>query len=483
MIPFTCSQKLSKKTPLLLPLYYEDADIKKRRVLEGLTRAQKRAIRSYFKNDQIPKSGFFPIASGDAIVFLMLLGKKEESSRRDVREAAEGVFAQTKKFEIEELAILSGSLKKELFTAFQEGILLGSYEFLEYMGKKKDEKKKKDEEKKLKKVQFFIKSNKKDAERIAAIAEGVKWTKDTINTPPSDCRPSYLVNVAKTFAKELPKVTATILGKKELEKLGCGGILGVARGGKEDPQMIILEYKAGAAKEQPIIYVGKGVTYDTGGYNIKGRYMRWMKHDLGGAATALGGFYAIAKTGVKKNVTVVIPAVENMVSENAYFPDDVLTMYNGMTVEVHNTDAEGRLILADALAYADEQLNPKMMVDMATLTGACAYAVGDDFTALLGNKKIIKSLYKSAENTDELVWELPLHDRYAKKLKSSIADIVNCSDGLKPGTIEGGLFLKNFVKKETPWVHMDIASVAFDDTKGLATGKNIRLLLDFTERN
>jgi len=481
MISISFSEKTDLKTPVLVPLYSDNLDVKKRKIFRGLTRAQKRAVRSALVNGIAPESGIMPIFSGDAPVFLQVMGKQKDLQRREIRESGEKVFQFSKSYSLENIIITPGSLDKTLFNAFQEGVLLGSYDFTQYKGKKNEEKEKKKKE--LKKAIFFSPGEKKEAEILTQKAEGVMLTKDLINMPPSDANPTYIAKTAEKIAKLQKKVSCKIFGEKELTKMNCGGILGVGRGSRHESKLIVLEYKNGKKSEKPIALIGKGVTFDTGGNNIKGNHMRWMKQDLGGAATVLGAFTTIASLGIKKNVFAIIPTVENVVDKDSYFPDDILTMYNGMTVEVHNTDAEGRLILADALAYTDEKLKPRVMVDLATLTGACSYAVGDDFVAGLSNeKKLFSALKKSSEEVDEPLWELPLHKRYAKRyLQSATADIVNCGDGPRAGTIEGGLFLQNFINEETPWCHLDIASVAFDEKSGLATGRGVRTLVDFVE--
>ncbi len=476
------SEKIDPKTSVLVPLFNEDLNAKRRKIFRGLTRAQKRAVRSVLLGGQVAKSGIFPVYSGDAPVFIHVLGKKEEIKRRDIRESGEQVFNFTKKYELESLVVASGSLGGAEIVSFREGIVLGSYEFEEFKGKKKGEKKQ--EKKKLSKIRFCEKGTKKDIEYLEAMSEGVKRAKDIINTPPSVANPTYVADYARQLSKSLKKVSVKIIGEKELKKRNCGGILGVGQGSKHESRLILLEYKGGGRSEKPMALIGKGVTFDTGGNNIKGRHMRWMKQDLGGAATVLGAFFTIAKSGIKKNVYAVIPTVENVVDKDSYFPDDILTMYNGITVEVDNTDAEGRLILADALAYTEDNLKPRAMVDLATLTGACLYAVGDDIIAGLStDKKLFAGLKNASEAVGEPLWELPLHQRYKKEyLKSATADIKNCGGGPRAGTIEGALFLQHFVSKKTPWCHLDIASVAFDESKGLATGRGVRTLVEFVEK-
>lgn len=481
MITFSYASKAKSTIPVFLPLFTEHAIAKKRETLQGLTRAQKRAVRLALTTENIPENGILPVFSGDAPVFVFFVGKKETITKREAREAGEKAAPLAKKYKIDTFQGACGSFKKELCQAFCEGIIFGSYEFTEYKGTRSKEDLKKT---RLKKVIFLKEKNKEEEKYIAAAHTGISLTKDIINTPPTEANPTYMAKIAQEIAKENEKVSVKIFGEKELAKMNCGGILGVGRGSRHESRLIVLEYKGGKTSEKPIALVGKGVTFDTGGNNIKGRHMRWMKQDLGGSASVLGAFVALVHLGVKKNITAIIPTVENMVDKDSYFPDDILTMYNGITVEIHNTDAEGRLILADALAYADDKIKPQAMVDLATLTGACAYAVGNDFTAgLANNDKLFTALEKASKTTDEPLWRLPLHARYREKyLKSATADIVNCGDGARAGTIEGGLFLQEFVKKDTPWCHLDIASVAFDEGKGLATGRDVRMLIEFVKK-
>ncbi len=480
MLSLSYLKKENSKLPILTPIFADDIDAQRRKIFRGLSRAQKRAVRSVISKHPIAKSGIVPVYSGDGVVLLQILEKNAKVTTREAREAGEKVFSLANNFKITSLIVAPGSLDKNRFAAFEEGVALGSYEFLEFKGKKKPDA---EPETKLSEVHIFVEGAKKNLDSVSVTSTGIKLAKDIINTPPSEATPEYMTKMAEEVAAEISSVTVKTLLEKDLEKLGCGGILGVGRGSKYESRLIILEYTGGKKSEQPLVLVGKGVTFDTGGNNIKtGGHMRWMKQDLGGAATMLGAFYIAAKSGVAKNITLLIPSVENMVSRDAYFPDDILRMYNGMTVEVHNTDAEGRLILADALAYAEDKIKPRAMVDAATLTGACAYAVGNDFAAgLTNNQRLFDSLKRASEAVDEPLWQLPLHQRYNEMLKSKTADIVNCSSGLKPGTIEGALFLQNFVHEKTPWCHLDIASVTFDEKVGLATGRTVRTIAKFLE--
>lgn len=479
MVSFSFSKTKPKSTDaVLLPLFRDHTTPSMRAPFTGLSSPQKRAVRKVLQQNGLPRSGIIPVFSNDpAPVYLLLLSEREEFSRRKARETGEKIWHWSKDCSFSTLGICSGMLQKTEWEAFQEGVLLGSYEFREWKGKKSE--KEAEAENKIENIIFYADKNTPRQKLLTALYESVKRTKDIINLPSQTATPEFLEKHATELAK-LPKVSLTVLKEKELKKEGCGGIIGVGQGSLHESRLIILEYKGGG-KEAPIALLGKGVTFDTGGLSIKpSRGMTTMKQDLGGAATVLGAFQLIVESGIAQNVLVVVPTVENAVSAAAYKPDDVLRMYNGVTVEVTNTDAEGRLILADALAYTEKNFKPRAMVDLATLTGACAYAVGDDFAALLGtDTHLVQRLLKAGKASDEALWELPLHTPYIKQMKSSVADVVNASMKLKPGTIEGGLFLSHFVTKKTPWCHIDIASVTFDDKKGLATGRNVRMLWNF----
>lgn len=478
MVELDISLKIAPKTRVsVLPFFAESKKIALRKAFRGLSPAQKRAVRNSFKYGCVPKEGFFPVYSVDAAVLVYFLGEKKSFSRRDARDSGEKVGDISKKYELDEVTILQGILDDEFHRAFCEGVALGTYEFLEYKGAEA----KKENNVRLKKIHFFGAPNPKELMRLISVTESVKLTKDMVNMPPMDGTTSYVERMARDIAKFSRKISLTVLGEKDLKKLGCGGILAVGQASLHESKLIILKY-GGGKKEAPLALVGKGVTFDTGGLNIKVSQMRSMKQDLAGAATILGAFSAAVKTGIAKNLIAVIPTVENAINEKAYKPDDVITMYNGKTVEVTNTDAEGRLILADALAYAEKILKPRAMVDAATLTGSCFYAVDDDITAALSNDpNLVLALKKASDMTDEPIWELPLHQQYKERLKSNVADIVNHTKKIKAGTIEGGLFLQHFVSDETPWCHLDIASVGFDENHHAGTGRDVRLLLSFIE--
>ena len=328
------------------------------------------------------------------------------------------------------------------------------------------------------------------AVRIAEIvSEGAIFTKSIANLPPNECTPSTLANFAKAISKT-NKMKCNVMSKSELKKKGFGGITAVGQGSKNEPKLIILEHNGGAKNEKPIVLVGKAVTFDTGGISLKpGEKMDEMKFDKCGGCTVLGVMKAVSELRLSINVVGIIPSVENMPGGESYRPGDIIKLYNGKTAEILNTDAEGRLILADALAYGEKHYSPKTIIDFATLTGACIVALGTNVAAIVSNnEKITKKIMDSSKRTMEEVWELPLTQDYMNMIKSDVADMKNIGIGRAAGTITAAAFLRNAIEN-TPWTHFDIAGVAWTqlatkekpyNPKG-ATGFGVRLILDYLQ--
>ncbi len=311
-----------------------------------------------------------------------------------------------------------------------------------------------------------------------AIAEGMNVAKDLGNLAPNICTPTYLAEQAAGIAKTY-KLTATVLEQKDMEKLGMGALLAVARGSHQPAKLIALEYWGRGKKEKPIVLVGKGVTFDTGGISLKpAAEMDEMKYDMCGAASVLGTITAIAKMGLSVNVIGIIPTTENMPGGNATKPGDVVTSMSGQTVEILNTDAEGRLILCDALTYA-ERYEPEAVIDIATLTGACVIALGHVASGLLSNdEELTEELLRASERTGDHAWRLPLWDEYQEQLKSNFADMGNIG-GRAGGTITAACFLSRFTGKYR-WAHLDVAGTAWKSGKEKgATGRPVPLLTQF----
>ncbi|MCB1118977.1 MAG: leucyl aminopeptidase [Chlamydiia bacterium] len=317
------------------------------------------------------------------------------------------------------------------------------------------------------------------------LAQAVYWTRDLVNNNADIVTPHYLANCAKALAKGNSKVSCRVFEEKQLKKEKLNLILKVGQGAVHPPVMIVLEYKGNPRSKEKTVLVGKGITYDTGGLNLKpSGFMEDMRTDMGGAGCCLGTFKAAVALGLKVNLACVVASAENAIDGNSYKPGDVYDSYAGKTVEIGNTDAEGRLVLADALAWSVDHLKPTRMIDVCTLTGAARIALGDHIASLMCDDECLRTqLQQASEATHERVWPLPLVESYRKDLDSTRADIKNIGRGRNAGTIIGGLFLKEFVDS-TPWAHLDIASVAdrdheLDYTPKEATGFGVRLLTSF----
>lgn len=311
-----------------------------------------------------------------------------------------------------------------------------------------------------------------------AIANGVELTKDLGNLPPNICNPRYLSATAKKLAKEFP-LKVEVLGRKEIEALKMGAFLAVTQGATTPPQFIVIRHQGGRAGEAPVVLVGKGITFDTGGISLKpGEGMDEMKYDMCGAASVLGTMRAIAELKLKRNVIGVIPTCENMPSGNATRPGDIVTSMSGQTIEILNTDAEGRLILCDALTYV-ERFKPAAVIDIATLTGACVIALGAVHSGLFSDDDALaESLLSAGRTSQDTVWRMPLDSAYQEQLKSNFADMANIG-GRPAGSVTAACFLARYTEKYT-WAHLDIAGTAWKSgaAKG-ATGRPVPLLVNY----
>ena len=424
-------------------------------------------------------------------VLLIGLGSKTESSPEKVRQAAGNAMQQVIEKKLGQAAFKLPLNAKENVCAAHiqaaaEGLLLASYKYDRFLGEKA-----KNSRKLPKKVTLLIdNAREKQAceaalERAQKICRAVILARDLVNAPGNIKSPVYLAEQAQTAANE-STLKCKILGQKELVKEGLGALLGVAQGSVREPQLIILEHNGGNKDEAPVALVGKGVTFDSGGLSLKpGEKMDEMKMDMAGAAAVIGTMLAAALLELPINLVGIVPAVENMPSATAYRPGDILTSLSGQTIEVLNTDAEGRLILADALTYV-KRYEPKLVVDLATLTGACIIALGHQATAVLGNdQKLVQSLLNAGEESGERLWQLPLWDDYDQQIKSDVADVKN-TGGRAAGTITAAAFLKKFAG-DLRWAHLDIAGTAWRDqnqpyTPKGGTGVGVRLLVAFLQK-
>ncbi len=407
------------------------------------------------------------------------LGEKKKFDEQIIRLSGATVVrtAISKKLKSVGMEIFGGKDDAYFNQALGEGIILGSYQFTKHQTQNKD--------------LFEVKSATVLGGNVAAIKKGVAigtsvcFARDMENDPGNVTTPTKLASLAKEIAKE-GDMKITVFDRKKIVEKGMGGLAGVASGTGEPPRFILLEYKGGKAGEKPIGLVGKGLTFDSGGISIKpSAGMDEMKFDMCGGGTVLGVMKAIAQLKPKVNVVAAVPSTENLLGDNAYKPGDILTAYNGKTIEVLNTDAEGRLILADALAYVSKHHKPQYMLDFATLTGAVVIALGHIAAGVMGtDDKLMKRVMDSSQKTGERVWEFPLWDEYCEQIKSKIADIKNIGEARQAGTIAAGAFLKEFVGEGIPWIHFDIAGVAYNQKESPlnyqrgASGMIIRLVLD-----
>jgi leucyl aminopeptidase len=323
-----------------------------------------------------------------------------------------------------------------------------------------------------------------DVERAStqaqAIAAGMAFTRDLGNLPPNICHPTYLGEQAKALGKAYKSLKVDVFDEKKLKELGMGSFLAVAQGSVQPPRLIVLQYNGGKKGDKPFALVGKGITFDTGGISIKpAAGMDEMKYDMGGAASVFGTFKAVLELQLPINLVGVMACAENMPSGTATRPGDIVTTMSGQTVEILNTDAEGRLVLCDALTYT-ERFKPQAVIDIATLTGACIVALGSHTSGLLGNNdELLQQLLAAGQSADDRAWQLPLFDEYQEQLDSPFADIANIG-GPKAGTITAACFLSRFAKKFN-WAHLDIAGTAWisgGKDKG-ATGRPVPLLTQY----
>jgi len=419
-------------------------------------------------------------------VVLVGLGTRKEAGTQAIRKAAMKVARSVTKFHTVASTVHQvGDSPQDSAHAFAEGVALGAYRFDRYKERPIDSASQ--EKPKLAEILALTNGRRSASQRGLTrgqvYAEAANWARDLVNTPAIDATPSYLADEARTMARR-SGLTCKIWTKAELQRGGFGGILGVGAGSVNEPRLIELTYEGGGDRA-PIGITGKGVTFDSGGLSIKDAAgMEWMKADMGGAAATLATMRAVAELQPRVNVIAAIPSAENLPGGSAIRPGDVLRHRGGKTSEVLNTDAEGRLILADALAYLAEK-KPRVIIDSATLTGAAMVALGNDIYAVIGSdQQLIDALLAAGREEGEQGWELPLWTDYRRHIESSVADVKNV--GIRwGGAITAALFLKEFVG-DVPWAHLDVAGTAFAEQSGDlwprgATGSPARTLIRYIE--
>jgi leucyl aminopeptidase len=426
-------------------------------------------------------------------VLLVGIGKREDYAMQGLRKAIGTAVRQAERMRVDRMAVALGHVERKSehmggYIAGRgavEGAVLAAWDYREL---KSDPGKDDDPVVRLRSLTLLA-SDDDEARELQAgadvgrvVAEAENLARELATKPGNVATPSHLADVARRIATE-GEMEITVLDRAALQEGRFGGMIAVAAGTDEEPRFIIMEYRGAGADVRPLVLVGKGVTFDTGGISIKpAQKMEDMKYDMSGAAAVLGAMSALARLRPRVNVVGLVPCTENLPSGRAVKPGDVITMYSGKTVEVINTDAEGRLILADALAYA-RRYEPRAMIDAATLTGAVVIGLGHEAIGLMGNNgALIDQVRAVGERTGERCWPLPLWDPYRKLLDSDVADLKNVG-GRTAGSITAGWFLKEFVG-DTPWVHLDIAGTAYRDEpapflrKG-ATGVPTRLFIEW----
>ncbi|PTU75290.1 leucyl aminopeptidase [Pseudomonas mangrovi] len=416
---------------------------------------------------------------------VLLLGSgKGELSDRQLRKMATSLLGALKGLGGSDALIAMDDLKVKGRTAYGRTRLLvetlaaGDYRFDRFKSEKS-------ESRALKKITLLtskadLPASERACHEAVAIAAGMALTRDLGNLPPNLCHPSYLADEARALAKAHKNLKVDVLDEKKLRELGMGSFLAVAQGSEQPPRLIVLNYQGAEKTQKPHVLVGKGITFDTGGISLKpGLNMDEMKYDMCGAASVFGVFQAVLQLQLPINLVGLLACAENMPSGRATRPGDIVTSMSGQTIEILNTDAEGRLVLCDTLTYA-ERFKPQSVIDIATLTGACIVALGSNVSGLMGNNEtLIKQLLKAGETADDRAWQLPLFDEYQEQLDSPFADIANIG-GPKAGTITAGCFLSRFAK-QYHWAHLDIAGTAWisgGKDKG-GTGRPVPMLTQY----
>ena len=475
-----------KKTDVLCAFCFEDTN-----VAIGLGKLNKKidqTISESIKEINGKKGKISIIHSHKEIpserILIAGLGKKSKLTSDVIRDVTGIITKKINELKIKEFSIIIPDKtpidNNLIISSIVEGANLSLYEF-DLFKKEKSNNKKPD---------LTLLTSDKNAQKIIKdsiiISDAVKFTRDVANLPPNECPPMKLGEIAKKIANE-NKIKCTVFSKNEIKSKGLGGVTAVGQGSKNEPKFIILEYRNGKKEQKPILLVGKAVTFDTGGISLKpGEKMDEMKFDKCGGCTVLGVMKAISELKLPINVVAIIPSVENMPSGDAFRPGDIIKLFNGKTAEILNTDAEGRLILADGLSYGIKHYQPSSVMDFATLTGACIVALGTNVAAIVSNNTKFTSKIKAASiKTSEEVWELPINDDYMDMVKSKVADIKNLGMGRAAGTITAAAFLANSVGN-VPWVHFDIAGTAWiqPSTKSKsynshgATGFGVRLVVN-----
>ena len=440
-------------------------------------------INDLLKTSDLKKSlSIFEVNSKKKIVLVSI---KNNLKKSDVENLGADFFKLIKQGNNKEYDIISDSIieKNENFLGhFLHGLKLKSYEFKKYLTKKN---------KKIISINISGNKNKPSTQnqlKFRALEEGTFYARDLVSEPGNILHPDEYAKRLSSLRKDGLKVN--IYDEKKLKKLGMHALLGVGQGSIRGSYLVTMEWSGLKNNSKPLAFVGKGVCFDTGGYSLKpAKFMEDMTYDMAGSATVVGLMKSLALRKAKINAVGVVGLVENMVSGNAQRPGDIVKSYSGKTIEILNTDAEGRLVLADALTFTEKKFKPKFIIDLATLTGAIIVSLGSEYAGLFSNDdELSKQIFEAGETVNEKVWRMPLHKNYDKLMNSKNADVQNINYVGGAGSTTAAQFLQRFILNKTPWAHLDIAGMAFSKyggalNSGGATGFGVRLLNQLVEEN
>ena len=431
------------------------------------------------------KGEIFPLIFNGNLVLLAGLGKTDTLSLTELRILTRKAILSSYLAKLKDIELIPASQNDAAVIAVIEAVLIGMYAWKKYLSKNKDSKV-------IDEKNVWVVAPPKDIYRQAiTVCEGVNTARNLINENADIATSAFIEKNIRAIVKGKSKASTTVLNKKELQRHGLNLHLAVNQGSRNEPKLIIVKYQGASAKEPFAAIVGKGITFDTGGLNLKPTgSIETMRTDMSGASAVIGTLKNVLALNLKTNILFVVGLAENVTGAGAYKPGDVIRGYSGKTVEIGNTDAEGRLVLADAIAYTVKNYKPKILIDLATLTGACVVALGHEYAGLMSNDdNLAEEILKSAEATDDRAWRLPIYPELKDHVKSLMADIKNV--GLPrgaAGTISAAEFLRQFVG-DTKWAHLDIAGTAFVDGPGRwyygygATGMGVRLLTHYLSNN
>jgi leucyl aminopeptidase len=476
------SKKNHDKSNLNLVIFCNDK-FNTNPIKKYLSKTELNYVDELLKNSDLKKNLLiFEISSKKKII---LVSSKNDFKRSDIENLGADFYKCINNIKSSDYYIMSDSviLKNVDFLGyFLHGVVLKSYEFKKYKSKKD-----------IKNITLNIvgSKNKPSSQsqlKFKALEEGTFYARDLVSEPGNILHPDEYAKRLSSLKKDGLKVT--ILDEKKLKKLGMHSLLGVGAGSVRGSYLVTMEWHGAKNKSQPLAFVGKGVTFDTGGYSLKpAKFMEDMTYDMAGSAAVVGLMKTLALRKAKINAVGVVGLVENMVSGNAQRPGDIVKSYSGKTIEVLNTDAEGRLVLADALTFTEKKFKPKFIIDLATLTGAIIVSLGSEYAGLFSNNdKLSSQIIEAGKHVEEKLWRMPLHKNYDKLINSKNADMQNINYVGGAGSTTAAQFLQRFILNKTPWAHLDIAGMAFSKyggslNSGGATGFGVRLLNQLIEEN